>query len=975
MKKVRKFSIIGIVSFFSLTPAAPLAAQRPAPSPASTAAHDPAQSPAAQPVRQVQLTQFNLQSSAIVGTDGAALSSPTWQPRDYWYPVTVPTTVLSGLVANKVYPDPYIGMNNMLIPDASDTFNLQYHLDQYSHLPGQPNPWKKPYWYRTTFSVPAGDKGRHFQLIFKGINYRADVWLNGQLMADSSRMVGMFEEFYLDADKAIRAGEENALAVKIYPLDEPGLPAEPQLKAMDDFFENGGPTGDIGKNVTMLCSVGWDWIPEVRDRNMGIWQPVYLRTTGQVVIAHPRIITLLPDTSVAKLTLDLDLNNFTTDTRKGRLTVTISPENFSGAAITFSKDLTAASSPSSVMTIPSGPTGMSTGSATKVHLSADDIPSLTIRHPHLWWPNGYGSPDLYRIRLRFTDQAGVSDDTSFVFGIRTVSSSTTMVNGYVRRDFYVNGRRVHLVGGAWVPDMMLNRDRQRYDYELRLCRNANVNLVRIWGGGLGETDDFYELSDRYGLLVWQDFWITGDTNGGFKGSADWPLQSNVFIDNVISTILRIRNHPSLLVWTGGNEGHARKELYDGMRDNVANLDGTRPFIPCSSGFSKAPADWKGSWPDNKLSGVYSGGPYSWQDEAIYFHLVDEGKGWVFKDETGIPSQPPYNTLAKIIPNLSPDSSLPYPLNNTWGYHDACTGNGKYDTYYKAMVDRYGAPQSIRDFSEKMQLVNADGYRAIFEAAGHKLRETGGVMLWKLNAAFPSVAWQVYDWYLEPNAGYYFMQRGCEPVHIQLNRDDSSVALVNRTYQSRKGLRYIADLLDIDGHSLYKHEGHASLDTTEARSVLPLTDELKKEKGISFLILTLYDAGGKQLSRNTYWMSPGHDFTTLHKMPPASLTVKARSTLPAPASSTNYTPAEYATWAVTIKNTSDKLAFFLNPQLIRDGEEVLPSYWTDNYFSIPPGETITTTVSCPKAALLHGTAPELRLEGWNISKQTIPLALR
>lgn len=287
MKKVRKFSIIGIVSFFSLTPAAPLAAQRPAPSPASTAAHDPAQSPAAQPVRQVQLTQFNLQSSAIVGTDGAALSSPTWQPRDYWYPVTVPTTVLSGLVANKVYPDPYIGMNNMLIPDASDTFNLQYHLDQYSHLPGQPNPWKKPYWYRTTFSVPAGDKGRHFQLIFKGINYRADVWLNGQLMADSSRMVGMFEEFYLDADKAIRAGEENALAVKIYPLDEPGLPAEPQLKAMDDFFENGGPTGDIGKNVTMLCSVGWDWIPEVRDRNMGIWQPVYLRTTGQVVIAHP----------------------------------------------------------------------------------------------------------------------------------------------------------------------------------------------------------------------------------------------------------------------------------------------------------------------------------------------------------------------------------------------------------------------------------------------------------------------------------------------------------------------------------------------------------------------------------------------------------------------------------------------------------------------------------------------------------------
>ena len=933
MKKARKFSIIGIVSFFSLTLTA-------------------------QPIRQVQLSNFALQSSAIVGADGAALSSPTWRSRDYWYPVKVPSTVLTGLVANKVYPDPYTGMNNMLIPDADDTFNLQYHLDQYSHLPGVPNPWKKPYWYRTTFSVPAGDKGRHFQLIFKGINYRADVWLNGQLIADSSRMVGMFEEFYLDADKAIRAGEENALAVKIYPLDYPGLPAEPQLKAMDDFFENGGPSGDIGKNVTMLCSVGWDWIPEVRDRNMGIWQPVYLRTTGQVVIAHPRVVTLLPNTDVAKLALDLDLSNFTNGPRKGRLTATISPENFSGSSVTFSKDLTVAS------------TGMHFSTAT-LPLSADEIPALTIHNPHLWWPNGYGNPDLYRIRLRFTDQAGVSDDTSFVFGIRTVSTTTTMVKGYVRRDFYVNGRRVHLVGGAWVPDMMLNKDRQRYDYELRLCRNANVNLVRIWGGGLGETDDFYELSDRYGLLVWQDFWITGDTNGGFKGSADWPLQSSVFINNVISTILRIRNHPSLLVWTGGNEGHARKELYDAMRDNVANLDGTRPFIPCSSGFSKAPADWEGSWPDNKLSGVYSGGPYSWQDEVNYFLLVNEGKGWVFKDETGIPSQPPYNTLAKIIPNLSPDSSLPYPLNNTWGYHDACTGNGRYDTYYKAMVDRYGAPQSIRDFSGKMQLVNADGYRAIFEAAGHKLSETGGVMLWKLNAAFPSVAWQVFDWYLEPNAGYYFMQRACEPVHIQLNRDDSSVALVNRTYQSRKGLRYVADILDINGRSLYRQEGHANLNTIEARSVLSLADQLKKEKGITFLILTLYDAGGKQLSRNTYWMSPGHDFNGLHQMPSASLNIKAQPKPSAPASSKNFSPAEYASWTVTIKNTSDKLAFFLNPQLIKDGEEVLPSYWSDNYFSIPPGETITTTVSCPKA-MIKAIAPELRLEGWNITQQNIPL---
>jgi len=902
----------------------------------------------AQPVRQVRLTRFTLQSSAVVKDNGAAISDPSYQPRDYWYPVTVPSTVLTGLVANKVYPDPYTGMNNMLIPDASDSFNRAWHLAQYSHLPNEPNPWKKPYWYRTTFEVPAADKGRHFQLIFKGINYRADVWLNGRRIADSSRMAGMFEEFYLDADPAIRAGQTNVLAVKIYPLDEPGLPAEPQLKALEDFYDNGGPTGDIGKNVTMLSSVGWDWIPEVRDRNIGIWQPVYLRTTGQVIISHPRIITGLTgaDTSLAKLSLDLDLANIDSRPRKGKLTVTISPENFTGPAkISFDK-----------------PLSVEANTTATIHLTPADAVALLIHHPHLWWPNGYGQPNLYRIRLTFSDQGGISEDTSFIFGIRTVSSTATDVRGYIRRDFYVNGRRVHLVGGAWVPDMMLNRDYQRYDHELRLCRNANINMVRVWGGGLAETDDFYELADRYGLLIWQDFWITGDTNGGFKGSADWPLQSNVFINNVVSTILRVRNHPSLLVWTGGNEGHARKELYDAMRDNVAQLDGTRPFIPCSSGFSKAPADWKGSWPDNKPAGVYSGGPYSWQDEAQYYRLVNEGKDWVFKDETGIPSQPPYNTLAKIIPNLAPDSNLPYPLNDTWGYHDACTGNGKYDTYYKAMVDRYGKPESIRDFSEKMQLVNADGYRAIFEATGHKLRGTGGVMLWKLNAAFPSVVWQVYDWFLEPNAGYYFMQRACEPVHIQLNLDDSSIAIVNRTYRQQTNLRYTADIFDITGNNLHHQEGHAAIDTTDAKSVASLVEPLRKTNGIFFIHLTLYDAAGKPISRNTYWMSPGHDFTTLRKMPAAHVQMQVT-----PAQTTK----SYKTWNIHIRNTSDKLAFFLNPQVVKDGEEVLPSYWSDNYFSIPPGGTIITTVSCP-SALLQDAPLQLRLEGWNIPRENMPL---
>ncbi len=205
---------------------------------------------------------------------------------------------------------------------------------------------------------------------------------------------------------------------------------------------------------------------------------------------------------------------------------------------------------------------------------------------------------------------------------------------------------------------------------------------------------------------------------------------------------------------------------------------------------------------------------------------------------GLPSQPPYNSLVKIIPNLVPDSTLPYPLNNTWGYHDACSGNGKYDIYYKAMADRYGKPESLKDFSNKMQLLNGSGYRAIFEAAGHKLNETGGVMLWKLNAAFPSVIWQVYDWYLEPNAGYYFMQNACEPVHIQMNYDDSTVAVVNRSLTSKSRLHCSVELFTLEGESIFKSIKLLDIGATSVKQVLNLNHELSEKQGIYFLVLNI-----------------------------------------------------------------------------------------------------------------------------------------
>lgn len=902
----------------------------------------------AQPVKQVKLTKFDLQSSVLIPSKGEEISTIDYKANVYWFPVTVPSTVLTGLVSNKIYPDPYSGLNNMLIPDASDEFNKKYNLEQYSHLPNNPNPWKKPYWYRTTFNIPLSDQGRCFQLIFKGINYRAAVWVNGKQITDSTDMTGMFAQYSLDISKQVKAGSDNALAVKIYPLDYPGLPATEQLKALGDFFENGGPTGDIGKNVTMLCSVGWDWIPPVRDRNMGIWLPVYLRTSGGITISDPKIVTSLPklpDTTLANISLNLKLKNHNQINENGKLTVIVSPENFKGNTLTFSKNVV-----------------IDKAATTIINLNGDNTKELNLTNPALWWPNGYGKPNLYRIRLQYANSSGISDDTSFVFGIRTVSTKAVNMNGFYRRDFYVNERRVQLTGGAWVPDMMLNRDSLRYDYEMHLCRNSNINLVRIWGGGVTPCDEFFDSADRYGLLVWSDFWITGDTQGEFKGSPDWPLEGNVFIRNVKSTILRIRNHPSLLVWTGGNEGHARKELYDVMRESIITLDGTRPYIPSSSGFAKLPEGWNGAYPDNLPSGVYSGGPYTWQDPLVYYKKAIVGQDWVFKDETGLPSQPPYNIMSKIIPDLVWDKSLPFPLNNTWGYHDAATGNGKYDLYFNEMVKRYGEPVSMEDFCNKMQLMNAIGYQGIFEAAGHKLNDIGGVMLWKLNSAFPSVVWQVYDWFLMPNAGYYFMQNACEQVHIQLNINDLKVQVINRTYKPMSGLVAQVEVFNPDSKSVFHEEKNINLSASNVIETSSVSKVLNGLKGVNFVVLNLKNSAGKVISHNAYWLSGDGDYKSLNTLQNTTLQTKVHS------EAGNMSEAG---WTIQLTNNTGKIAFFIRPQLMVNGEEVLPSYWSSGYFTLAPGETTTVSLKCPLVKVT-GKNKVLKISGWNVIPQEIKL---
>jgi exo-1,4-beta-D-glucosaminidase len=279
-----------------------------------------------------------------------------------------------------------------------------------------------------------------------------------------------------------------------------------------------------------------------------------------------------------------------------------------------------------------------------------------------------------------------------------------------------------------------------------------------------------------------------------------------------------------------------------------------------------------------------------------------------------------------------------------------------------MVKRYGAPESMEDFSDKMQLMNAIGYQGIFEAAGHKLNDIGGVMLWKLNAAFPSVVWQVYDWYMQPNAGYYFMQNAVEPVHIQLNLISHDVMAINKTYKNTGNLTAQIDVFDLDSKSVLHEEKSVSLSASDVKVASNLSQVLGSANGVSFVVLRLKDNAGKVVSSNTYWLSKDEDYKAMSSMPETTVEVKAENK--GIAKSEN-------TWTVELTNNGSKLAFFVRAQLLKEGEELQPSFWSTNYISLLPSETTKLKVSCPVNEMRSGKLM-LKISGWNISTQEIEL---
>jgi len=810
-----------------------------------------------------------------VSDAGAAVSTEKYKPNG-WYAATVPGTVLTSLVNNGVYPEPLYGENNRpdKIPDSLS---------------------RTPYWYRTEFKVPKEYAERHIWLNFDGINFSAQVWVNGRQVG---AMKGAFGRGIFDISQDVKEGKKAVLAVLVSPQPHPGDPHEHTIR--DGVGKNGGITAIDGP--TFLSTIGWDWIPAIRDRDTGIWQKVFLSASGPVVIKDPLVTTdlPLPRTDSADIAVQARVENVSDAPQKGVVRGSFGDVSFEQAV------------------------EIAPHSSQKISFDPKTTAALHVNNPKLWWPNGYGPQNLYTLHLSFEVDGKSSDSKDVSFGIRKFSYS---VSDSENLTISVNGVRVFIRGGNWGLDEAMKRNpRERMDAQIRMHQLANLNMIRNWVGQ-STSEDFYELCDKYGLLVWDEFFQPNPADGPD------PDDFDTYMANVREKILRFRNHASIVLWCARNEGYPPKKIDDALRVLMAELEPTRLYQANS-------ADGRG---------VNSHGPYHWRTPREFYTFNE-----AFKTEIGSVSVPTLQSIHGMMPEKDWET-----INDDWAEHDFAKGASGGDSYPAMIASRYGRVLNLADFVRKSQLANYEAFRAMYEGRNAKLfRPTTGIITWMSNPAQPSFVWQIYHHDLEPNSALFAVKKAAEMVHIQLNESTGDVEVINNLAIPVSSARAHLAIYNIDGSVVYQRDYDVSA-AASAATGLGVVDWPAGLSAVHFVKLELHDAEGKLVSENFYWRAlPGHqdDLTALGELGTVTLDTKVARREVAGKSFID----------VTLHNSETQVALMTHLQLCRksDGKRVLPVYYSDNYVSLVPNESRTITIEVATADL-KGEVALVLVDGWNV----------
>ncbi|MGE0220301.1 glycosyl hydrolase 2 galactose-binding domain-containing protein [Mycolicibacterium sp.] len=877
---------------------------------------------------------WSLASARTVPGDGATLSRPG-DPAGRWHAIPrMPTTVLAALQRDGTFPDLYFGTN----------LRDRVPADLY----------RQDWWYRTTFVAPQGYST--YLLEFPGVNYRAEVWLNGHRVAESTRIVGMHTAHQLDVTPWIQHGAPNLLAVKVTP--EQALQDVDGVELADSWYDwiNGRHLGyRPGPDDPPVTN---SFVP---DRNAGIWKPVYLRVTQDVVLA-PSTVTSelpLPRTDSARLTVYTRVRNHSAGTVRGAVHVTISRPG--RPDVELARHVT-----------------LAPGEDREIALGADEFPQLRVADPDLWWPYTMGEPALYDLRTEFRRANRAADAVGQRFGIRQVTQHRDRDTSHPELgaggNFYlrVNGRNFAVRGAAYAPDLLYADDPARDIATLRYVKDLGLNMLRLEGKFPGER--LVALADELGIPLMLGWMCCNQ----WEKWAQWDAEDNrVARASLASTITMLRSHASVFVWANGSDGKPPPAVLADYRRILTDLHWPNTVVDTVS------SETRDAVGQRVWDGIHMAGPYSWRPPSYWFagrYAAARGANAEQGDNEHIP---PLASLRRFLP---PDRL--WPINDAWFFHaGADPGNAALSTIRRAVDRRYGPSSSADQFTRKAQLAHYESTRAQFEAfaAGgwdtHKM-----TIYWMLDNHWPSFFGHLFDYYLRPGGAYYGAKTGLRPLSVVFDsyatgdHDRATVAVVNQTPAEQRDLRVRVRVYDLQGR-LRLDRSSAPVSVVSGGSTPALTlPPVAADSPVFFVRCELRGATGALVSENVYWQaqhrddvgdprndrafelrpSSWADMTALNTMPRAPVEVTAR-----------HEPD--GTVAIRLHNPGRAVAFFERAEILADpspdADEILPVRYSDNYVTVFGGETVDIRAESLDPAALPTS---VRVSGYNTATVVVPV---
>lgn len=815
---------------------------------------------------------------------------------------------VEGIVPGVVFAS-YVAAGREENPDVADNI---YRVDE--------TKYSKPYWYRTEFDIPAGngnDNGNsplHYWLCFDNTNRYADFWFNGHKISGTEESVkdvsGHMLRSRFDVTPYVNRGGRNAVAVLIYDAD--------QKKTR----KGEGPYG-VACSPSYLAGAGWDWMPYVPGRLAGITGNCYVMTTGGAMLVDPWMRSELKSADKAELTFSTDVTNLSDEEK----TITVRGRIMQGG-----------SHPSVFQTAPLGQGGIAFEKQVRVRAGEKrflQIDQLVIDQPRLWWPNGYGKPELYTCEVECLDGTTVTDRRSFRFGIRKYDYRIEQnAVGYPVLQLYCNGQRIFVKGGNWgMSEYLLRMHGRQYELPIRLHREMNYNMIRLWTGCVTD-DEFYDYCDENGIMVWNDFWLYVAWND--------VVEHDAFKINARDKVRRLRNHASIAVWCGANETHPVPDIDQALRLIVMEEDGNdRLYTSCSNQDAKSGSGWwKDMPPRHHFETSVSNLAFN---KPAYPYGIDHGYG--FRSEIGMATFPTYESVREFIPAkdqwpLPTDDQLEHDDETVWNKHffGKEAWNGGPIDYKKSVNDRYGESRSLEEFCEKAQLINLEDMKGMYEAWNDKMwNDASALLIWMSHPAYPAFVWQTYDYYYDPTGCYWGAKQACEPQHVQWNCLTNSVKVVNATAQPLQGANVVAHVYDINGNDIYSTRTDQPLNVEASNIAEAFVLQLTPSSPVQFIRLELNDAEGRRLSENFYWRNGEND-----------LDYRQLLTLPEARLKATCTKTADNKWEVELTNPGKTVSFANRLRLVdsKTGKRILPAIMSDGYITLLPGEHRTISIELP-----------------------------